>query len=116
MKLKLTFDDTAYRKDCSHLAQRSGLYFIFGGDFNELLYIGWAALLNERLNNHFAGHSKNTSHFSKEMKIAKIIYAENFDSWREKILLCKGDKVRDIEFYMIERLQPKYNINKSDWR
>ena len=116
MKLKLIFDDTAYKGACSHLSNKKGLYFIFGGDFNELLYIGWASYLNERLNSHFGGHSKNTAYFSKEMKFAKIILAENFDLWREKIWSYKGDKVRDIEFYMIEKLKPKYNLSCHDWR
>lgn len=85
-----------------YITKRSGLYFLFN-KADDLIYIGWACYLPNRLNGHVTGNS-NTSFFSKEVHMIRIIYSESFDKFREKHPACN-----DIEFYLIDKLKPEYN-------
>ena len=97
-----------YKKNIiySFIGENRGLYFLYN-KYEELLYIGYARNLDLRLTEHLFGKT-NTKNFQKEIDHFKLLGEENFDLFREKYIDCL-----DIEFYLINKLNPKYNIRKG---
>lgn len=83
-----------------------GLYFLYN-KYEELLYIGYSSYLDQRLSLHLF-HKTNTKHFQSEIDHFKILSDNKIDDFRNKYTDCQ-----DIEFYLIDKLKPKYNKTKG---
>lgn len=101
-----------YKEACKNfkgsklLTSKNGLYF-FLNKKGVLLYIGWCQGFNNRIGNHIRG-SSNTSYFKDEIYKIKLIEESSFDLFRNKYNDCL-----DIEYYLIDKLKPKYNKQKG---
>jgi len=83
-----------------------GLYFLFQN--NILLYIGYSVHLHERIKSHLRGET-NTRRFYQKINSIKFIFDESIDNLREQLGLVGQC---DIEYYLINKIKPKYNIKK----
>ncbi|PRZ12669.1 GIY-YIG catalytic domain-containing protein [Laceyella sacchari] len=91
------------KHDLSHSI--SGLYFFYN-DTGNLLYIGWSSDLTKRVRTHLKGNA-NTKRFIAEVAEVRLLFADSFDAFREQYPeCCEGV---DIEYYLIEKMSPKYN-------
>ena len=88
------------------LTRNCGLYFLYN-NIGLLLYIGWARGFDNRVGNHIRGAS-NTSCFTDEIYKIKLMNEDSFDSFRKEYTDCL-----DIEYYLIDKLKPKYNKQKG---
>jgi excinuclease UvrABC nuclease subunit len=84
----------------------SGLYLLYN-KYEELLYIGYASYLSERLASHLFSKT-NTHYFQEEIDHFRLLGSKEIDNFRDKYSNC-----RDIEYYLIDKLNPKYNIVRN---
>lgn len=76
MDLNLSFDKSIIVKDFldpnsntyinSDSGEDRGLYFFFDEN-EEIIYIGWASYLHERIREHIKGRSLNSKHFASSL-------------------------------------------------
>ncbi len=72
------------------------------------MYIGYTNYISERIYSHVTGNSKNTKIFTDEMYNIKILSENSFEIFKNYHADCK-----DIEYYLIDKLNPKYNKIKA---
>ena len=85
---------------------KRGVY-LFYDNKDKLIYIGSTTYLRERIMSHLRGEQHLTKFF-KEITTIKILLSKSFDTFRENNIDC-----HDIEYYLINELNPKYNQKMS---
>lgn len=83
----------------------SGLYRLYNKN-GELLYIGWSKSgLADRIREHVKGRGNNSEEFYKEIHTILVTDAEHLQE-----ILSHIKKAKDIEKYMVRKLNPKHNV------
>lgn len=92
------------------IGYQEALYALYS-DYDELLYIGWAQHITQRLGAHFKSYT-NTHEFQSRIAYAK--YTFRLEELRNKYdeLIHRHDpelSVMDLEYFTIGVLNPRYN-------
>jgi len=104
------FQLAADRRATSEIGCSEALYALYSHS-NELLYIGWAKHITNRLGSHFNSRT-NTSSFKNEISYAKYTFRVKHLRSKFDALIKKHDnelEVWDLEYFTIGVLKPKYN-------
>lgn len=91
--------------------QNRGLYIFFNSD-NEVLYIGWATYLLDRIGQHLI--QKNRKVWADKVDRIEVIFAESFPVVRYIARKRLRLDFEDIEYFLIHVMNPIYNKQKSD--
>ena len=95
--LAKNFDIQEYLKQ---LPLRPGVYRMFDAD-NEVIYVGKAVNLKNRVSSYFRGKSHNTK---TQLMVSKVVFIEVTLTHSESEALL-------LENTLIKRLKPPYNIS-----
>ena len=92
------------------IGNEEALYALYS-DCNELLYIGWAKHITQRLGAHFKSYT-NTQDFKGNIAYAKYTFRLNELRSKFDAIIKKHDpelEVWDLEYFTIGVLKPKHN-------
>lgn len=85
------------------------IYYLFGSN-EELLWIGYTSNLRSRLGAHVVSDTDKAVPY-KEVYSVAVLFNDNVTKLRDSIPDCY-----DPEYYLIEKLNPKYNKARWNWR
>ena len=108
------FELSSNREAATVIGNQEALYALYNNN-NEILYIGWARYISQRLGQHFNNHPP-TSSFYEKISYAK--YTFNICELRAELdsnIKSKYDdiEVKDLEYFVINCFNPPYNKVKG---
>lgn len=102
------------RMATSKIGNTEAMYALYDSRDN-LLYIGWARYIAQRLGAHFVSYT-NTQGFKNQIAYAKYTFRlEQLRNEYNKVIQLKHPDIEvfDLEYFTIRTLNPKHNKVKS---